>query len=344
MIRVLIVEDSPVVSQMLSYILSSDPDIKVVGIATNGEEAIRMTVRLKPDVVTMDIVMPGMDGYEATRKIMETTPVPIVIVSSSYNYTEVAKSFKALEAGALAMIAKPVGIGHPLFEKHSSDLINTIKTLSTIKMGKYKRRIKPDKKVIVKKEIARQEIRMIAIGASTGGPPVLQTILSGLPKNLPVPVAIVQHITQGFTAGFTSWLSDVTGFNVCVPENGEICIPGKVYVAPDNAHMVFDYGGRILLNNDPPDNLLKPSVAHLFISVANVFREKAVGVLLSGMGRDGAEGLKMMRDMGAVTIAQDEESSVVFGMNGEAVRLGAARYVLSPEDITQMLIHLISGK
>jgi len=346
MIRVLIVDDSPVVSQMLSYIFSSDPAINVMGIATNGEEAITMTARLKPDIVTMDVNMPGMDGFEATRRIMESTPVPIIIVSSSYNPSEITKAFRAIEAGALSIMSKPVGIGHPFYEKESRELINTVKALSNVKVVTRKRRIVPAGEVITKteKEIARQKISMIAIGASTGGPPVIQTILKGLPKDFPVPITIVQHITQGFTTGFASWLSDTTGFIVRVPENGEKCLPGTIYVAPDNAHMVFDYGGRILLNNDPPDNLLKPSVAHLFISVANVFREKVVGVLLTGMGRDGAEGLKMMRDMGAVTIAQNEESSVVFGMNGEAVRLGAARYVLPPEGITQMLINLISVK
>lgn len=343
-IRVLIVDDSPVASQMLSYIFSSDPAVSVLGIASDGAEAIAMTARLKPDIVTMDIHMPGMDGFEATRSIMENMPVPIVIVSSSYDPSEISKSFRAIEAGALSIMSKPGGIGHPLHEKQARELINTVKALSEVKVITRKRRIAPAKEVITitEKEIARQEISMIAIGASTGGPPVIQTILAGLPKNIPVPIAIVQHISQGFTAGFASWLSDTTGFMVRVPENGENCLPGKVYVAPDSAHMVFDYGGRILLNNDPPDDLLKPSVAHLFNSTARVFREKAVGVLLTGMGKDGAEGLKMMRDMGAVTIAQDRESSIVFGMNGEAVRLGAAKYVLPPKGITQMLINLIA--
>jgi two-component system chemotaxis response regulator CheB len=346
MIRVLIVDDSPVVSQMLSYILSSDPVISVLGVASHAEEAIAMTARLKPDIVTMDIVMPGLDGFEATRRIMENTPVPIIIVSSSYNPSEISKSFRAIEAGALSILTKPVGIGHPLYEKQARELIDTVKALSDIKVITRKPRIAPAGEVIAKteKEIARQEIRMIAIGASTGGPPVIQAILAGLPKNFPVPITIVQHITQGFTAGFASWLSDTTGLIVRVPENGENCMPGKVYVAPDNAHMAVDHGGRILLNNDPPDNGLKPSIAHLFSSIARVFREKAVGVLLTGMGRDGAEGLKMMRDMGAATIAQDRESSIVFGMNGEAVRLGAAQYVLPPERIAGALVSLVSAK
>jgi two-component system chemotaxis response regulator CheB len=341
----LIVDDSPVVSQMLSYILSSDPAIRVIGMASDGGEAIKMTARLNPDIVTMDIYMPGMDGFEATRRIMENTPVPIIIVSSVYDTKEVSMSFRAIAAGALSIMSKPVGIGHPFYEKQARGFIDTVKALSDIMVITRKRRAAPADEVITKtkNEIARQEIRMIAIGASTGGPPVIRTILAGLPKNFPVPITIVQHIAQGFTAGFASWLSDTTGRIVVVPENGENCLPGKVYVAPDNVHMVFDSGGRILLNNDPPDNLLKPSVEHLFASTAKVFREKAAGVLLTGMGRDGADGLKMMRDTGAVTIAQDRESSIVFGMNGEAVKLGAARYVLPPERMAGALVNLVQG-
>lgn len=346
MIRVLIVDDSPVVSQMLSHILASDPAISVLGIAPDGEEAVAMTARLQPDIVTMDIVMPGMDGFEATRRIMESTPVPIVIVSSSYDPTEIATSFRTLQAGALAIMTKPVGSGHPSYEKQSRELVGTVKMLSDIKVITRTRRKEPAVAAIARTEkaITRREIRMIAIGASTGGPPVIQTILAGLPKDLPVPITIVQHITQGFTAGLASWLADTTGFVVRVPENGEQCAPGKVYVAPDGVHLEVAHGDRIVLNHAPPDNGLKPSVARLFSSTAQVFREKAVGVLLTGMGRDGAEGLKTMRDAGAVTIAQDRESSVVFGMNGEAVRLEAAMYVLPPEKIAGALVGLVNAK
>ena len=344
-IRVLIVDDSPVVSQMLSYILSSDSDITVLGVASDGEEAIAMTASLKPDIVTMDIHMPGMDGYEATRRIMESTPVPILIVSSAYDPAEITNSFRAIEAGALFILTKPVGIGHPLYERQSRELINSVRALSDVKVVRRVSKVATAKDVIAitPKVIARQEIRMVAIGASTGGPPVIQSILTALPKNIPAPITIVQHITQGFTAGFATWLADTTGFRVRVPENGEICLAGTVYVAPDNVHLVFDHGGRILLNNDPPDNHLKPSVEHLFNSAAKVFRDKAVGILLTGMGRDGADGLKAMRDMGAITIAQDRESSIVFGMNGEAVKLGAAQYVLPAKEIAGVLAGLVKA-
>ena len=343
MIRVLIVDDSPVASQMLSYILSSDPSITVIGIAADGEEAVAMVARLQPDIVTMDIYMPGIGGFEATRRIMEQTPVPIIIVSSVYDPKEVALSFRAIEAGALTIRSKPVGLGHPLYDQQASELINTVKALSDVRVITRRPRSVPAGEVVgeIKKEMARRAIRMIAIGASTGGPPVIRTILAGLPKDLPVPVTIVQHIAHGFTAGFASWLADTTGFIVRVPENGEYCLPGTVYVAPDNVHMGIDHGGCVQLSNDLADNGLKPSVTHLFTATARVFREKAVGVLLSGMGRDGADGLKMMHDLGAITIAQDRESSVVFGMNGEAVRLGAAQYVLPSEKIAGVLAGLV---
>ena len=344
MIRVLIVDDSPVVAQALTYILSSDPGIRVLDVASTGEEAIRMTALLQPDIVTMDIHMPGINGFEATRRIMRTTPVPIVIVSSYYDPAEISLSFQALEAGALAILVKPVGIGHPAYEKQSRALINTVKSLADVNLITRPRRIPPAEKGVVERATVfpKQEIRMVAIGASTGGPQVLLEILSGVPKNFSVPITIVQHITQGFTAGFATWLGESTGFSVCVPENGETCQPGTVYVAPDNVHLEFDSSGCVVLNHDPPDNQLKPSVAHLFQSTAKVFREKAIGILLTGMGTDGAEGLKLMRDVGAVTIAQDQESSIVFGMNGEAVKLGAAQYVLSPGRIAETLVNLVA--
>ena len=341
MIRVLIVDDSPVGSQLLSYLLSGDPDVCVLGVAGNGEEAIAMTRRLKPDLVTMDIVMPGMNGFEATRSIMENTPVPIVIVSSLYDPKEVALSFKAVAAGALAILAKPVGIGHPLHARQSRDFVDTIKTLADVKVVTRRGGTHPVGAGGAAAAAGNsRDLRMIVIGASTGGPPVLQGILSLLPKEFPVPIAIVQHIAAGFTEGFAAWLAETTGCQVRIPEQGEQYRAGRVYLAPDNLHLGFDHGCGVVLDDSPADGLQKPSIAHLFASAAEVFREKTVGVLLTGMGRDGADALKKLREAGAVTIAQDRESSVVFGMNGEAVRLGAATYQLPPDGIARLLISL----
>jgi two-component system chemotaxis response regulator CheB len=188
------------------------------------------------------------------------------------------------------------------------------------------------------------EIRVVAIGASTGGPIVLQTILSRLPKNFLVPVLIVQHMASGFIHGFAEWLSQSSRLPVHVAANREYLLPGHAYVAPDGFQMGVEMGGRIALSKDEPENGLRPSVSYLFRSVAKVFGPNAVGVLLTGMGKDGAEELKLMRQKGAVTIAQDEESSVVHGMPGEAIELDATTYVLSPDKISEALISLVNKK
>jgi two-component system chemotaxis response regulator CheB len=345
MTKVLIVEDSPVAREFLTYILTSDPAIQVVGTANNGVEALEALRRYKPDVITMDIHMPMMDGFEATRRIMETTPIPIVIVSGSSGTMEVASTFKAIEAGALAVVRRPAGINHQEFEAASRELIRTVKLMSEIKVVKRIPRVaRPPAAVPMPMALPPQgtgAIRAIAIGASTGGPPVLQQILAGLPQGFPVPVLIVQHISLGFVKGFTEWLSNASRFPVRVAVHGERLIPGHGYVAPDGFHMGLESGLQIALNSLPPENGLRPSVSHLFRSVAQVLGPAAIGVLLTGMGRDGAEELKVLKETGAVTIVQDQASSVVNGMPGEAIKLGAATHVLPPEGIAALLTGLV---
>lgn len=344
MIKVLIVEDSPVAREFLTYVLTSDPAIQVVGTANNGVEALKALEKDRPDVITMDIHMPLMDGFEATRRIMETVPTPIVIVSGSTGAGEVSGTFRAIEAGALAVVRRPPGINHEEFEAGSKELIQTVKLMSEVRVvrripGAYKVRaaVRPSVSIPLQKTT---KIQAVAIGASTGGPPVLKDILSGLPQDFPVPVLIVQHIANGFVKGFTEWLSGASRFPVSVALQGERAVPGHGYVAPDGFHMGLENGPNIVLSDHAPENHLRPSVSYLFRSVAQVLGPAAVGVLLTGMGRDGAEELKAMKDKGAVTIAQDEESSVVHGMPGEAIKLGAATYVLPPEGITVLLVDL----
>jgi two-component system chemotaxis response regulator CheB len=344
MIKVLIVDDSKVVQEFMTYILSSELDIQVIGIAGTGEEAIELVKEKRPDLITMDIHMPGMDGYEATRTIMETIPTPVIIVSGSLGAHEMANSFKLLEAGALAVVLRPPGMEDPGFATARKVLIQNIKLMSEITVVKrfpkqmnYKIRTEiplPE----VNQEI--KDIQLIAIGASTGGPVVLQTILSNLPKDLTVPVLIVQHIARGFIHGFRDWLSATSHLQVNIAKDGELLQPGNVYLAPDDLQMGIKHGPRITLNKLPPENNLCPSVDFLFRSVAEVLGYKAIGVLLTGMGKDGAKELKYMKDKSAVTIAQNEASCVVFGMPGEAVRIGAADHVLSPEKIAEVLTTL----
>jgi len=339
-IRVLVVDDLAVVRKFITYLLDSDPEIQVIGTAANGEEAVEEAKRKKPSVITMDIHMPKMDGFEATRRIMEVQPTPIVIVSGSSTVKEAATAFKAIEAGALAVAPRPEGIGHPEHEAKAKELIQTVKLMSEVKVVRRwlrpKREITPSvPQVGIEKTLTK--IQMVAIGASTGGPIALQTVLSGLAKDFPVPVLIVQHIAVGFLEGLVDWLAQSTGFPVHIATDGEHPRPGHVYVAPDGFHMVMKAGNRIALTGEEPRDGLRPSVSHLFASVAKVFGKNAVGVLLTGMGKDGADELKRMKDRGAITIAQDEESSIVYGMPGEAVKLDAATFVLSIEKIPEVL-------
>lgn len=344
-IRVLIVEDSPVAQEFLTYILSSDPDIEVVGVARNGAEALESAKRLRPSVITMDIHMPIMDGFEATRRIMETAPTPIVVVSGSAGAQEVASTFRAMEAGALAVVLRPPGMNHAAFEADSKRLILTVKLMSEIKVvrrisrGPNERAQEPELRL---QELRRaSSIQLVAIGASTGGPPILREILSRLGGDFPFPILIVQHIAAGFVEGFAEWLSGACDIPVRLASHCERALPGHGYVAPDGFHLGVTEGPRLALSDDRPEfNGLRPSVAYLFKSVAKVLGNRSVGVLLTGMGRDGAEELKLMRDGGAVTIAQDEASSVVHGMPGEAIKIGGAAYVLSPAGIAATLLAL----
>lgn len=349
MIRVLVVEDSAVVREFLVHILGSDPDLEVVGTAEDGEAALEAVERTVPDVVTMDVHMPKMNGFEATRRIMETHPTPIVIVSGIPDLAETTKAFRAIEAGALAVLERPAGIGHPDQEASAANLIRTVKLMAEVKVIRRWSRARPPQVVPgaslpAEIRIPPGSIAVVAVGASTGGPPVLQSILSRLPANFPVPVLVVQHIAAGFTQGFVEWLGQSSHLPVQVAVQGEPMLPGHVYVAPDGLHMRVGPGGQIRLSEEEPDNGLRPSVAALFGSVAKVYGRKAAGVLLTGMGKDGAHELKLMRDRGAVTIAQDRESSVVHGMPGHAISLGGATYVLSPEKIAVVLTSLVAGK
>jgi len=344
-IRVLVVEDSPVASTLISHILNSDPGIQVMGVVPNGEEAIKSIRQNKPDIVTMDINMPGMDGFEATRTIMETNPVPIIIVTGRTDMSDLELSFRAVEAGALAVLQKPHGIGHPDFAANATELITTVKLMSEVRVVRRWARTQAPKvlttgEVICSISIQPADISIVAMGASTGGPPVIEKILSSLPADFSLPLLIVQHMAAGFIQGFVEWLGQTSALPVHIAFNGSIIRPGHVYFAPDGTQMRVDANGRISCTEDAPENGLRPSISYLFRHVANVFGKKAAGVLLTGMGKDGAEELKLMREKGAVTIAQDEESSAVFGIPGAAVKLDAASYVLPPEKIAEVLARL----
>ena len=345
-ISVLIVDDSPIQQKLFSHLCKMDSSLQVIGVVCDGAEALAFIGNQRPDVILMDIMMPVMNGFEATRRIMETDPIPIIICSASTKPGEVDKTFLALEAGAVAFIAKPAGPGHPQFQSDVANLIQTLKDMAEIKLTKRSRREPAEGAVepvwAGARLLSNHPPWLIAIGASTGGPVALQTILKNLPKDYPVPLMIVQHITAGFMRGLADWLENTTGFPVQIASTGMKMAPGHAYLAPDDFHMGINGEGAILLSSAPPEHGLRPAVSFLFRSVTAVCGSSVVGILLTGMGKDGAEDLKRMKDRGALTIAQNWESSVIHGMPGEAIRLGGASQVLPPEAISQLLASLVT--
>jgi two-component system, chemotaxis family, protein-glutamate methylesterase/glutaminase len=340
-IKVLVADDSTVTRMFLVHLLESDPKITVIGTVTDGRAALDFVVKSKPDVVLMDVHMPRMDGFEATRRIMETQAVPIIICTATANAKDVDTAFRAMEAGAIACIEKPVGHECKNFEVSAAHLLETVKLMSEVKVVRrsarpravMQRRSEPE---------ASAQVKLIGIGASTGGPPALQTILTGLPKNFPVPMLVVQHIARGFLPGMAEWLCHTTSFQVHIASHGIHPQPGHVYLAPDDFHMGVGSGGEIILTREAPENHLRPAVAFLFRTLTAVYGLNAIGVLLTGMGKDGASELGQMKDNGAVTIAQDKQSSVVHGMPGSAIALGAATHILPLDKIAEMLTNLVS--
>ena len=347
MIRVLIVDDSPVARELLEHLLNADPEIDVVGCAADGVEALAFLARSSPDLITMDVRMPGMDGFETTRRIMNEHPIPVVIVTESVDPKLDATVFRALEAGALAILRRPPGVDHPDHGQAAAELVRTVKLMSEVRVvrrGAWARPVPPPLSASRVPPVVRSGVEVVAIGASAGGPIAVRSILSALPRDFPAPLLVVQHMAQGFTEGFVEWLAGYCALRVKVGEDGEPLLPGTAYLAPGGVQMGVDPLGRIRLTPGGPGQIHCPSVSHLFNSVARVYGRHAIGVLLSGMGGDGAEGMREIRARGGVTIAQDSESSVVYGMAAEAVKLKGVQHLLPPERIVLLLNSLAGGQ
>ncbi|MBF0204568.1 MAG: chemotaxis protein CheB, partial [Desulfamplus sp.] len=365
-INVLIVDDSVVSRALLTHILESDKeieesdiDINIMGTAVSGEDALKFLQTHKPDIILMDVCMPGMTGFETTRRIMEQTPLPIIIVTSIPDIKSSRNTFKMMEAGALAIMAKPPGPGHPDYPLEAKAIRETVRVMSEVKVIKRWAKTTNNKEIHNSSDKTKSNSqtlqstpkktpnnpknmrsKIVVIGVSTGGPPVLKTILSMLPINFLLPVVIVQHIAPGFLDGMVSWLSQTSTLPIHIPNHGETVLPGHVYFAPDKFNMEITEQRIIMLNKDNHKWNCCPSVSCLFMSVLKNFGSSAVGVILTGMGEDGAAELLSMKHAGSITITQNQSSCVVFGMPGKAVSLGAATYILPPDEIAQKLIEL----
>ncbi|GAV30893.1 chemotaxis response regulator containing a CheY-like receiver domain and a methylesterase domain [Coriobacteriaceae bacterium EMTCatB1] len=338
-VRVLVVDDSLVAREMLTQILQSDPEIEVVGVASNGVEAVEAVARLKPDLVTMDIHMPKMDGISAVEQIMAYTPTPILVVSSSVHGEGVGRAFDALSAGALEVMKKPEPRDWAELDRIASELIRKVKLLSRVRVITHIRGRRATGRPSAPAPAPVREsgtVSLVAIGSSTGGPSALMSVLAPLPADFPVPIVIAQHIADGFVPGLVSWLDAACRIAVRAAEDGETVRPGTAYLAPTGLNLTVE---TLTMRFKKPGErqLYIPSADTLFESVAKTHGASAIGVLLTGMGDDGARGLKSLHDAGALTIAQDEATSTVFGMPKAAIEMGAARKVLPVQQIADAL-------
>ncbi len=349
MIRILIAEDSLTTRALLREILCSDPEIQVIGQAKTGVEAVAMTRTLKPDLVTMDIHMPDMDGLTATKEIMIAAPTPTIIITGSSAPHEVAVSMHALRAGALDVLSKPPGPGAPGFEEAAGKLIATVKAMSQVKVVRHWRGGPRTARAGAANALSPRSPQscrgpVVAVAASTGGPAALQRLFEDLPGDFNAPILVVQHITRGFIDGLVSWLNSVCDLQVKLARQGEILGPHTVYLAPDDRHLGVSSQGAAVLSSAPPIAGFRPSGTFLFESVAQAYGSAAVGVILTGMGTDGVDGLRALRLAGGQILAQDEKSSVVFGMPGAAVAAGLADEVLSLDALAAQLVELVTAR
>ncbi len=337
-IRVLVVEDSITTRELLVQVLRADGRFTVVGVAGNGEDAVTMAARLKPDVITMDILLPRLDGLAATRRIMAETPTPIVVVSANVEQKTVGLAFEALQAGSVSVLDTPPGPDDPRHPAAVGELLTTLRLMSEVKVvrrtastggggGKAVAgaRLTP---LVDPPLIPTLRPQVIGIAASTGGPQAIQLVLQALGGDLPAPVLIVQHISSGFAAGMASWLSATCPQPVRLASNGDEMKGGVVYLAPEGHHLLVTRKATLVLSKSMPVRGFRPSATILFESLAECYGARAIGVILTGMGDDGVSGLNALRSAGGITIAQDELTSVVNGMPGAAVAAGAAGRVL----------------
>jgi two-component system chemotaxis response regulator CheB len=335
-IRVLIVEDSAVVREHLRRIISADSRLHVAGMAASGEEALALIDQVSPDVITMDIHLPGIQGFEATRRIMSHRPTPIVVVSG-VGSAEVSLTMRALKAGALSVVEKPAAATHRDYEAMAGRLCMQLAIMSEVKV--VRQRPQPFAGAVKELPGVSNVYRVLGVATSTGGPGALMELFTGLGAGFPLPVVVVQHMTPGFMEGFASWLAGVVPMPLELMEQRTRLAPGRVYLAPCHRHLILD-GVHGALDDSPPVGSHRPSADMMFSSMARTAGTSAIGVLLTGMGEDGAAGLRELRDAGGYTIAEDETSAVVYGMPAAAVRMGGASESLPLSGIARRIREL----
>jgi two-component system chemotaxis response regulator CheB len=355
-IKVLIVDDSALVRQTLSELLSSDPEIEVIGTASDPYIAATKINELCPDVITLDVEMPKMDGLTFLKKLMTQHPIPVIVISTlTEKGTDTA--VHALELGAIDVVAKPKVNTKELLEKVKQELCDKVRSAAGISIRRknpiaLSNQVAPklSADVIIEKNTSKSLLRttetVIAVGASTGGTEALKTFLMQMPIDSPG-IVIVQHMPEMFTKQFAVRLNSICAINVKEAEDGDKVLPGHALIAPGNKHMLLKLNGAryyVEIKDGPLVNRHKPAVDVLFRSVSRYAGKNAIGVIMTGMGADGAAGLLEMKQEGAFTIAQDEKSCIVFGMPKEAIKLNGVSEILPLDHITPYIINKLKNK
>jgi two-component system chemotaxis response regulator CheB len=337
-IKTLIVDDSKFMRTIIADILNSDPEIEVIGEAENGYRAIELVELLKPDVVTMDVEMPEMNGINALREIMKMSKPPAVVMLSALTHEGADATLEALSLGAVDFIPKPSGTISPDLRKTGMGIIEKVKTAANANIATVASRVKADIPV-------KPLDKLIVIGASTGGPPVIEEILSNLPLNARFKVAVVQHMPKGFTRRFARRLDNISEYNVEEAVDGDTLGDGQVLIAPGDHHMVLEKNGDISvrLNKDAPINNVRPSVEPTLISASRICGSNTIAIILTGMGKDGQLGVQFVKKAGGKVIAQSKETSVVFGMPMRAIETGCVDVIAHSSDIAKAILRLSGG-
>lgn len=338
-IKVLVVDDSALARELIIDILSTDSEIKIVGEATNGQEAVKKVQELRPDLITMDIEMPVMDGLEAIGQIMASHAVPILVVTTR---GDANTAYTSITRGALDLVEKP-----DISLENAKEFINKVKLLSKVKVITHlggRRKIKEEK---IKggggaKYTSPRFDKVVAIAASTGGPKALSALLPQLPKDFPCPIVVAQHMSDGFIPGLVEWLNGISNLSVKEGRENELVIAGTVYISPSEKHMEINERKKITFIERQPKDIYRPSCDVLLSSVARVYGANSLGVILTGMGTDGVQGIKKIKEVGGITIAQDEKSSIIFGMPRAAINSGYIDKILPLHELGSEIIHLVN--